>query len=133
LAIAAYFARSSFYSGERPSRSGVTAGSSGGLAPQGGDETTSPQPEATPLQSAEQIEALKRQIPSDAGEVLERFAQCIRVGGEERYDEERAGEVDEQIEKYHCATVIDDRDRVLKKYEDDPKVKAAFDDIEANF
>src|SRR5262245_41233591 len=68
------------------------------------------------------IEALTRDLPRDAADLIVRRIDCNHWAGEEATDKERGQEIKAAIDKLRCRTIEED-ERVLRRlYADNPKV-----------
>jgi hypothetical protein len=90
-----------------------------------------PRPADDPLGAFNSQSSQLSHLPEDADAVLSRLVACAHWANEDSFDEERRAEIEKKSEDYGCATVFDDRDKILEKYKGNAKVEEAFRNAES--
>jgi hypothetical protein len=70
-----------------------------------------------------EVKALKKGMPQDVNQVIDRVIQCNRWAGEEPSTKERAEVVKKELEKWGCSAIAKDQDAIIKRYANNYEVK----------
>lgn len=73
------------------------------------------------------VVALQKGQPKEIQKFIERVFLCHHWAGEEPYDESRARQISEAIDKLRCDQLPKEEGRLRKKYKNKAKVLAALD------
>jgi basic membrane lipoprotein Med (substrate-binding protein (PBP1-ABC) superfamily) len=80
-----------------------------------------------------EAKALKKGMPQDVAEVIDRTIQCNRWQGEDPSTKERAERVNKELEKWQCKTITQDQDALSKLYKNNYEVKKRIQDAQYIF
>ncbi len=73
------------------------------------------------------VVAMQKGQPKEVRSFIERVFLCHHWAGEEPYDQSRAKQIREAIQKLRCELLPSDEAKLRKKYKNHPKVLAALD------
>jgi KaiC/GvpD/RAD55 family RecA-like ATPase len=72
---------------------------------------------------SQEVKALKKDMPQDVALVIDRIVECNHWNGEEPSTKERAEQVKKEMEKWSCATLVQDQANLTKRYPSNYEIK----------
>jgi basic membrane lipoprotein Med (substrate-binding protein (PBP1-ABC) superfamily) len=80
-----------------------------------------------------EVKDLKKGMPQDVTQVIDRVIQCNRWDGEETSTKERAEQVKKELEKWSCSTLAKDQEVIVKRYANNYEVKTRIQNAQYVF